>query len=269
MKIAVHALIAAALALLVTNLAPAQNDAGKKLDDSPRHHEWVDVANGERKVRCFVAYPEAADKTAAVLVIHENKGLTDWVRSVADQLAAKGFLAIAPDLLSGAGPEGGDTSSFASADLATKAIYALPPEQVRADLDAVAAYVRKLDSCNGTLSAAGFCWGGSQTFQYAAHGKDLRAAFVFYGGAPTDEELLAKISCPVYGFYGENDARITSAAPATVEAMKKLEKRYEPVIYAGAGHGFMRAGEAADASEANRKARDEAWKRWVELLSAK
>jgi carboxymethylenebutenolidase len=265
----VAAIFVAVFASVLCVAALAQDSAKKALEASPRHHEWVEVAQGERKVRCFVAFPEVAKKAPAVLVIHENKGLTDWVRSVADQLAAKGFLAIAPDLLSGAGPEGGDTTSFASTDAATKAIYALAPEQVKLDLDAAADYVLKLEACDGKLSVAGFCWGGSQSFNYAAQRSGLRAAFVFYGGAPTDEAVLAKIQCPVYGFYGENDARITGAVPATVEALKKLEKRFEPTIYAGAGHGFVRAGEASDASEANKKAREEAWKRWVELLGAK
>lgn len=267
-----NSLLHIALALTAALVAPSvaiQETSTPAKPESPRHHEWVEVTHGERKLRCFVAFPEVAQKAPAVLVIHENKGLTEWVRSVADGLAAAGFVAIAPDLLSGAGPSGGDTSSFASIDLATKALYALAPEQVRADLDATAAYVRKLDACNGQLSVAGFCWGGSQTFTYAAHGKDLRAALVFYGGAPTDEAVLGKIECPVYGFYGENDARITATVAATTEAMKKLGKRFEPTIYAGAGHGFVRAGEAADASEANKKARAEAWKRMAELLAAK
>lgn len=259
----------ALLAPLFVTTRAAQDTPAAALAQSPRHHEWVELERGERKLRCFVAFPEVAAKAPAVLVIHENKGLTDWVRSVADGLAAKGFIAIAPDLLSGAGPKGGDTSSFESVDLATKALYALEPEQVRADLDAAAAWARKHDACDGKLSVAGFCWGGSQTFTYAAHAKGLHAAFVFYGGAPKDEELLAKIECPVYGFYGENDARITSTVADTSAAMKKAGKRFEATIYPGAGHGFVRAGEAADASEANKTARAEAWKRWLELLAAK
>ncbi len=269
---AMKTLLTLAGALLLpffASTAARQETPATALAQSPRHHEWVELERGERKLRCFVAFPEVAAKAPAVLVIHENKGLTDWVRSVADGLAAAGFIAIAPDLLSGAGPESGDTTSFESVDLATKALYALAPDQVKADLDAAAAHVRKLDACDGSLSVAGFCWGGSQTFTYAAHAKGLRAAFVFYGGAPKDADLLAKIECPVYGFYGENDARITSTVADTSAAMKTAGKRFEPVIYAGAGHGFVRAGEAADASEANKKARAEAWKRWIELLAAK
>lgn len=259
------------LALALTLLAPLANQdaAAQRLDTSPRHGEWVELEREGRKLACFVVFPEVKDKAPAVLVIHENKGLTDWVRSVADQLAEAGYVAIAPDLLSGAGPEGGHTDSFANVDEATKALYKLEPAQVQADLDAALDHVTKLAACDGTLSVAGFCWGGSQTFAYAAHRTDLKAAFVFYGSAPTDKETLGRIACPVYGFYGENDARVNGTIQATTEAMKELGKTYEPQVYSGAGHGFLRAGEAADASEANREARAQAWKRWKELLAAK
>ncbi len=259
----------ALFAPLFVSTRVAQDTPAAALAHSPRHHEWVELERGERKLRCFVVFPEVATKASAVLVIHENKGLTDWVRSVADGLAAAGFIAVAPDLLSGTGPRGGDTASFESADLATKALYALEPEQVRGDLDVAAAYARKLDACDGKLSVAGFCWGGAQAFAYAAHAKGLHASFVFYGSAPKDDELLAKIECSVYGFYGENDARITSTVADTSAAMKKAGKRFEATIYPGAGHGFVRAGEAQDASDANKKARAQAWNRWIELLAAK
>jgi carboxymethylenebutenolidase len=201
-----------------------------------------------------------------VLVIHENKGLTDWVRSVADRLAEEGYVAIAPDLLSGAGPDGGDTSTFASTDAATKAISALDPAQVLADLDAVAAAARALPACNGKLSVAGFCWGGAKSFEFATHAKDLAAAYVFYGRPPADEAALAAIACPVYGFYGENDARITVGVEATAAAMKKAAKSFEPVTYSGAGHGFLRSGEASDAPPEDRRAMEQAWERWKKLL---
>jgi carboxymethylenebutenolidase len=239
----------------------------ERLENSPRHHEWIDVSQGERKVRCFVAYPEVESKAPAVLVIHENRGLNDWARSVADQLAEAGYLAIAPDLLSGAGPEGGGTDSFESTDAARAAIYELDNDQVRADLDAVVDHVRALDACNGTLAVAGFCWGGSLSFLYATQRADLAAAFVFYGSPPEGEEAVAAIHCPVYGFYGEKDARITAGVPAAAEAMQHAGKPYHPVVYPGAGHGFMRSGEEPDASPENREAREMAWVRWKELLA--
>jgi carboxymethylenebutenolidase len=251
---------------LAASLSLAQDPVKARLEGSPRHHEWIEVESGERTLRVFAAFPEAEGKVQAVLVIHENKGLTDWVRSVADRLAEAGYVALAPDLLSGAGPEGGGTEAFTSTDAATKAIYALDAAQVLADLDAVAAHARKLPACDGRLSVAGFCWGGSRSFEYATHATGLAAAYVFYGSAP-EPSLLAKVQCPVFGFYGENDGRITAGVEATAAAMKGAGKAFEPVIHPGAGHGFLRAGEAADASEANKQACADGWKRWKELLA--
>lgn len=238
----------------------------QRLENSPRHHEWIDVAGKDRKVRCFVAFPEVKTKAGVVVVLHENKGLTTWVRGVADQLAESGWIAIAPDLLSGKGPEGGNTDAFKSVDAATQAIYALDAAQVTADLNAVCEHAKKLEASSGLLAVVGFCWGGSQSFAFATERKDLAAALVFYGSAPKGEEAFAKIACPVHGFYGENDARITAGVDAAKEAMKKAGKTYEAIVYAGAGHGFFRAGESADPSDANRKARDEAWTRVKRVL---
>ncbi len=245
-----------------------QDWAKARLDKSPRHQEWVKVRNGSREVTCFVVYPEVKDRAPAVLVIHEIFGLSDWARDAADQLAAAGYIAIAPDLVSGMGPGGGGSSAFADQSDVTRVVSMLPPDQVTGDLDAAADYVTKLPSCNGRLSVAGFCWGGGQSFRYATHRKDLGAAFVFYGPAPA-AAAMAHVQCPVYGFYAGNDARISATVPATAEAMAKLGKAYEHVIYDGAGHGFMRAGEAPDASEANRKAHDQGWARMLELLAKK
>lgn len=264
------ALVLSAAVALVQVPAPADDPVRARLEHSPRHHEWLEIESGGRAVRTFVAYPEVKAKVQAVLVIHENKGLNDWARSVADRLAEAGYVALAPDLLSGAGPEvdgkRGGTESFANPDAATKAIYALDAAKVLADLDAVAAAARALPACDGRLSVAGFCWGGSRSFEYATHGKDLTAAYVFYGSAPADE-ALARIGCPVFGFYGERDARISAGIEATTAAMKAAGKRYEPVTYPGAGHGFLRAGEASDASPENRRAFEEAWVRWKDLLA--
>ena len=245
---------------------PAQDWAKARLEKSPRHHEWVQVKQGDRTVHCFLVFPEVKDKATAVVVIHENKGLTDWVRSVADQVAEAGYVAIAPDLLSGLGPNGGKTSDFSGADAATKAIYALPPDQVTADLKAVAEHVAKLPAANGKVAVAGFCWGGGQTFRFANNHDKVVAAFVFYGPGPDKKEAVEKIKCPVYGFYGENDARINSGIPKAADVMKDAGKTYEPVTYKGAGHGFMRSGEEPDAQPANKTARDDGWKRWKELL---
>jgi len=251
--------------LVVTRGAPAADAVNDRLDNSSRHHEWVDVDSGGRKLRCFQVFPEVSDKATTVIVIHENKGLTDWVRSVADELAEAGFVAVAPDFLSGAGP-GGGTEAFPSVDAATRAIYELKPAQVASDLDAVFAHVKTLDAASDKVAVAGFCWGGGQSFAYAAHNPNIAAACVFYGTAP-DEAAMKNIKAPVHGFYGGNDARITGAVPAVTAKMKELGKTYDPVVYEGAGHGFMRAGGEAGASAADKQARQEAWARWKKLLA--
>ncbi len=265
-------------------LAWSQDWAKQNLEKSPRHQEWVDVKHDNRVVHAFVVYPESKQKAPVVLVIHEIFGLSDWARSVADQLAANGYIAIAPDLLSGLGPKGGGTSDFASTQDTMKAISGLDPNMVTADLNAVADYGEKLPAANGKLAVAGFCWGGSQSFRFATNRKDLSAAFVFYGTAPQD---VSSITAPVYGFYAGNDARVDATIPDTTAAMKTSGKKYDPVTYEGAGHGFMRAGEdpANDAASkntgddadtkkkhdmavANKKAHDEGWERWLQLLKS-
>lgn len=246
-------------------VASAQDWAKSRLDKSPRHLEWVKVKHGSREVNCFIAYPEVKEKATAVIVIHEIFGLTDWVRGVSDQLAEAGYIAIAPDLLSGSGPNGGGTASLGGNDGVRNAITSLPPDQVTADLDAAAEYLKGLPACNGKIVVAGFCWGGGQSFRYATNNKDLKAAFVFYGPPPS-EGAMSKVNCPVYGFYGGNDARITSTVSKTSDLMKGTGKTYEPVTYEGAGHGFMRAGEAPDANAPNQQARTQAWSRWRDIL---
>src|SRR5215216_2812707 len=246
------------------DMSETQDWAKQRLAKSPRHQEWVKVKNGAREVNSFVVYPEVKNKATAVVVIHEIFGMSDWVQSLTDQLAEAGYIAIAPDLLSGMGPNGGGTSSLDRNGVG-QAIRDLPPDQITADLNAVADYVSKLPAANGKIVVTGYCWGGSQSFRYATNNPNLKAAFVFYGSAPAsadgtlDKAALAKIKAPVYGFYAGNDARINATLPKTIEAMNELKKTFDPVTYEGAGHGFMRAGEAPDANEANKKARDDAW----------
>lgn len=246
--------------------ANAQDWAKSRLDNSPRHLEWVKVKHDQRTVDSFIAYPEVKDKATAVVVIHEIFGLSDWVRGVTDQLAEAGYIAIAPDLLSGLGPNGGGTAELGGADGARKVIGTLPPEQVTADLQAVVDYVSKLPACNGKVIVAGFCWGGGQSFRFATNNKDIKAALVFYGTGPEKPEEIARIACPVYGFYGGNDARVGATVPKSEELMKAAGKTFEPVSYEGAGHGFMRAGEDPAGTEPNKAARTAAWKRWLEIL---
>ncbi|MBC8054413.1 MAG: dienelactone hydrolase family protein [Sphingobacteriaceae bacterium] len=238
----------------------------KRLKNSPRHQEWVQTTAGSKTLHSFITYPEVSKKVPVVIVIHENKGLNDWARSITDQLAEAGYIAIAPDMLSGMGPDGGKTSDFKSPDEATKGIYALKPEQVTADLNSVFNYAKKIPASNGKVVVLGFCWGGGLSFRYAVNQPDLAAALVFYGSGPSDAAEISKIKAPVYGFYGGNDQRVNATIPDSEKAMKAANKTYEYKIYEAAGHGFYRAGEDPAASEANKKARDMAYERILEIL---
>ncbi|HLK05432.1 MAG TPA: dienelactone hydrolase family protein [Candidatus Acidoferrum sp.] len=256
----------AAIALLFTaEFAAAQDWAKEMLAKSPRHREWVTVKHNGRDVETMIVYPESKEKRPVVLVIHEIFGLSDWAQELADEVAAAGYIAVAPDLLSGMAANGGRTKDF-NVDSAIEAVSKLNADQVTADLNAAADYGLKLPASNGKLFVAGFCWGGSQTFRFATNRADLAAAFVFYGSGP-DKDSMAKIKAPVYGFYAGSDSRIGATIPDTTANMKAAGKKYEPITYDGAGHGFMRAGEAPDASEPNKRAREDAWRRWKELLA--
>ncbi len=251
---------------LLAVMARAQDWAKARLEKSPRHGEWITVRHGQRDVKCFVTYPEVPGKATAVVVIHEIFGVTDWVRGMTDQLAEAGYIAIAPDLLSGSAPNGGGTAELGGGDNVRKAISSLEPDRITADLNAVAAHVARLPASNGKVAVAGFCWGGAQTFRFASNNPDIKAALAFYGTGPDKAADVARIKAPVHGFYAENDARVNATLPVTGELMKKAGKAFEPVTYPGGGHGFMRAGEDPSGSEGNRKARDAAWKRVREIL---
>lgn len=258
-----------ALATALCAFAPAasaQDWAKARLEKSPRHLEWVTVKHGDREVKCFIGYPEVKTKATAVVLIHEIFGLSDWMRSMVDQFAEAGYIVIAPDFLTGAGPNGGGTESLGGADGARGKIGGLAQTQIDADLDAAVAYVKKLDACNGKVVVGGFCWGGGKTFLYSTVNPDLKAGLVFYGSSAKPEDMV-KIKAPIYGFYGGNDARINAGIPAATAAMKAAGKSYDPVIYEGAGHGFMRAGEDPAGSPENKKARDEAWVRIKAILA--
>jgi carboxymethylenebutenolidase len=258
--------LAVAAVFLSFAIAPiqAQDWAKARLEASPRHHEYVSLKHGDRTVQAFVVYPEVKTKAPVIVLIHEIFGLSDWAREMADELAAQGFIVAAPDLLSGYGPHGGGTSEFSGQDAVVKAVSGLNPDGVNADLDAAAAYGKNLPAGNGKLASVGFCWGGGKSFAFAAHRKDLSAAFVFYGSGPAD---VTTITAPVYGFYAGNDARIGATIPDTVAAMKAAGKKYEPVTYDGAGHGFMRAGEdPTNTVPENKTAREQGFARLVQLL---
>ncbi|QLE00149.1 dienelactone hydrolase family protein [Galbibacter sp. BG1] len=247
-------------------VAEAVSEISEELAESQRHHEWVDLKRENGTFKAFVVYPESNVSTDAVIVIHENRGLNDWARSFADKLAEKGYLVIAPDLISNTVEGIEKTTDFENSDKAREAIYALDADQVTKDLNTVFNYIKNDPSSTGKVSVAGFCWGGSQSFRYATNNTEVQKAFVFYGTAPEDKTMLKKITAPVYGFYGGNDNRVNATIPATKEAMEKFNKVYETEIYDGAGHAFMRSGAAPDADSANKVAHDKAWERLLKLL---
>jgi carboxymethylenebutenolidase len=261
--------------------ASAQDWAKANLAKSPRHGEYVTIHEPSgRDLQAWVVYPEVKGKAPVVVMIHEIFGLSDWAREMADEVAAAGYIVVEPDLLSGFGAASaqtsgagsayapaspGGTSAFPDQSAVVKAVSSLPDPQVLTDLDAAADYGKHLPAAGSKLFVTGFCWGGGKTFLFATHRHDLSAAFVFYGPPPA-ADLMKNINAPVYGFYAANDARITSTVDSTKAAMKAAGKTYEPVVYEGAGHGFMRAGEAPDASAENSAARQGGFHRLVQLL---
>lgn len=249
----------------MTTEVKTSSEAGE-LSNSPRHHEWVTLAHGDRQFQAFVVYPEKKEKAKPVIVIHENRGLNDWARLFADKLAEKGYLVIAPDLISNTVEGKKRTTDFENSDAARDAIYDLKPEQVTADLDAAYKYIKNDPASTGEVAVVGFCWGGSQTFRYATNNKNITSAHVFYGTAPEDASVYSNISAPVFGYYGGNDNRVNSTIPETEKMMNKAGKTYKYEIYENAGHAFMRSGHEANADEGNKEAHDKAWKRLLELL---
>jgi carboxymethylenebutenolidase len=247
-------------------LPPPTDRALTAIDKSPRHGEWVSIENPSGPaIKSWVMYPERSEKVPVVIVIHANQGLNDWTRAVADQLAEDGYIAIAPDLLSGFGANGGATDSMSSADQARKAISGLTAAEAATRLDAVHAYAIKIPSANGKTATMGFCWGGARSFEYAVAQPALDAAVVFYGTSPQSPGHLAKVNAAVLGLYGGNDARVnTTIEPAAAE-MKTLGKVFEYEIYDGAGHGFL--GAQHDREGANYRATEKAWPRALSFLA--
>lgn len=244
----------------------ADASVSDRLNDSPRHQEWVEVTYGDRTVHTWVVYPETSEKVPVVILIHENRGLNDWARGMADQVAEAGYIAVAPDLLSEFDDEHAKTSDFASEDAAREALMTLDPTQVQADLQTVADWAQTIPASDGTLVSAGFCWGGSQSFAFATENDDLDMTMVFYGTGPTDDAAYANVSSPVYGFYAGNDERVNATIPQSQEAMAAAGKTYEIETYDGAGHAFMRSGEDPSGDPANVAARAAAWERMKQLL---
>ena len=252
--------------LLFTAYSWAQSPL-ERLKTSPRHHEWVAVTVHGQSIKSFLVYPEVSDPVPVVIVIHENRGLNDWARSMADQIAEMGYIALAPDFLSGTAPNGGGTADYPDSDEARTGIYALTPEQITDILDGAVSFSKSIPSANGKVAVIGFCWGGSQSFQFATHSEAIETAIVCYGTGPTTAEQYGNIKVPVYGFYGGNDNRVNATIRMSEQAMQAKGQFFEPVIYEGAAHGFFRAGEEDNATDANRFAREQGLARLRKILA--
>ena len=234
-------------------------DALARLEASPRHAEWVTVRSGQDSVRAFVVYPERSDPAPVVLVVHEIFGLSHWVRAVADQLAADGFIAIAPDMLTMRNlPTGADGAP--DADAARSAIQGLDRDALHRQLLAVAEYGMSLPAARRSYGIVGYCWGGTVSFEHAIRSPELDASVVYYGTSP-DTALYGAVQAPVLGLYGGNDARVNATVPDAATAMARLGKTFEQETYEGAGHGFLRQQDGQDG--ANLRATEAAWPRTV------
>jgi carboxymethylenebutenolidase len=247
------------------SLPPSEQTAKARLDASPRHGEYVDVprSGGGKPLRAWIVYPERKEKAGVVLIVHEIYGLSDWIRGVADQLASEGFIAVAPDLVSGLGPNGGGTESVSSKDDVVKLVYQLSPEETLARIEDASRYAQSLPASNGKTASLGFGWGGGRSFEFAAASPPPQAAVVFYGTAP-DSATLARVGAPVLGNYGGDDERVDATIEPARARLEQLGKSFEPHLYPGAGHGFLRAQE--ERNGANRVAAKQAWPRTVAFL---
>ena len=242
---------------------PSGDAAAEAVANTSRHGEWVDIEFGETPIKTFVAYPERGDEAPVVIVIHEIYGMSDWVQGVADQLAAEGYVAVAPDLLSGMGPDGGGTDSIENV---REEIRKLTPEMVTERLNAVGKWAKDQPSTTEKVGVVGFCWGGSQSFNYAMRGgENFNAAVVYYGSASGEAEMYEAINVPVLGLYGGDDARVTSTVEPTKQAMDEAGKNYETHVYDNAGHGFLRQQDGRDGS--NMTAAQQAWQETLDFFA--
>jgi len=245
-----------------SNLPAAGDQAAARLEASARHGEWATIESHGDKIEAYVVYPERSDAAPVVVVIHEIYGLNDWARAVADQLAAEGFIAIAPDMLSGKGPNGAGSAAIDQQGAVSLMRSLQSPEIVRR-LNMAAQYATTLPAATQRFGVIGFCWGGSASFNFATARDDLGAAVVYYGTSPATE-TLRRVQAPVMGFYGGDDQRVNATIGPAQAELDRLGKRYQPNIFEGAGHGFLRQQDGRDG--ANMLASEQAWPATVRFL---
>ena len=251
------------------NLPPSGDNNGaaaiEQLKSSPRHGEWVDIKGSDgTPIKSFVVYPERREKAPVVIVVMEIFGLSDWIRGVADQLAKEGYIAIAPDFLSGRGPNKGGSQELGQA--ATQEIRNVTPADTERMLNDVRTYALALPAASGKIAAVGFCWGGGTVFNYALKQPALNAAISYYGPMPADAAAYAGAKAPVLGLYGANDARVNANIELAKAEMAKAKAVYEPHIFEAAGHGFLRQQAGNANATGNMKATEDAWKLTLDFL---
>jgi carboxymethylenebutenolidase len=244
------------------NLPAGANTASERLATSPRHGEWVMIDAGGDSIRAWVVYPERSTPAPVVVVVHEIFGLTHWIRSVADQLAADGFVAIAPDLMT-AHDVPVDESGEPVRDRATATIRTLDPATYHPQLVAIAEWGMAQPAGADSYGIVGFCWGGSASFRHAIESASVGAAVVYYGSSP-DTEMLARVNAPVLGLYGGDDARVNATVPPADSALQQLGKAFDHHMFEGAGHGFLRDQEGREG--ANMAATRRAWPLTVDFF---
>ncbi len=245
----------------IPNLPASGFNAKGTLENSKLRKEFVDIPIEHGKLHTWVEYPEGDGKAPIVIVMQHAPGMDEWQRSLADQLALEGFIAIAPDLNSGLGPNGGNFDSFVDADSVSRAIARLSDKDILDRYVAARNWGMKLPRASGKSASIGFCMGGGNSFRLAAEVPELNAAVSYYGN-PSKSLDFSKIHAPVLAFYGEEDARVTSTLPATEAAMKEHGKSFEAHNYPHTTHGFVEYQTLAG----NLDALNDAWPRTIAFL---
>jgi carboxymethylenebutenolidase len=252
------------------DLPPSGDNNGaqaiEQLKTSPRHGEWVDIKGSDgTPIKSFVVYPERRDKAPVVIVIHEIFGLSDWIRGVADQLAKEGFIAIAPDFLSGRGPNKGGSQELGSQG-STQEIRNVTPDDTMRILNDVRTYAIAIPAANGKVATVGFCWGGGTSFRYALTQPALNAAVAYYGPMPAEPAAYEKAKAPILGLYAGNDQRVNANIELARTELAKRNVSYEPHIFDGSGHGFLRQQAGNQNAPNNIGATAKAWPLTLEFL---